>query len=188
MQSAEPARSRTFPYMVFSHWLLYSACGLAIVLDRISKHLVQTRMDLYQSIEVLGDFFRLTYIRNAGISFGMFSNSAFPLMRYILLFFTCAAVVFVITIYVKSKKTPLDQLSIGFILGGAVGNLFDRLFHATVIDFLDFGIGSHRFYVFNLADSAIFLGIVLLSIQLIKDENEKKAAQEKASTSAGEGN
>jgi signal peptidase II len=156
-------------------WLAAAAI-LAAGLDQWTKALVKANMALYDSIEVVGDFFKITYIQNTGIAFGIFHGAQGDGRKYLLLGLSLLALGFLVYLFVKSKKTVLDQLSVGFILGGAAGNLFDRIVHRSVVDFCDFGIGQARWFTFNLADCAIVLGLMLLVIQAMIDEKRKKSA------------
>lgn len=154
-------------------WFILAAL-LAIGLDRWTKLWIQSHMMLFEFREVAGNFFRINFVKNPGIAFGMFATSDHPWVKIVLMVLAVAAIGFVIYIYVISKKKVLEQLSLGFILGGAFGNIFDRIISGKVTDFLDFGIGSHRFYTFNLADSAIILGLILLLVQVLREEREMK--------------
>jgi signal peptidase II len=162
---------------MLSHGFFMSSFVLSLVLDQVTKHLVQTGMRLYDSIPVLGDFFRISYIRNPGIGFGLFANSTSQVPKLILLFFSLCAVCFVLYIYIRSGRSLLDQLSIGFILGGAFGNIYDRVVYGSVVDFFDFGTGTSRWYTFNIADMAILTGILLLFIQLYREERVRKKTE-----------
>jgi len=136
--------------------LLYAA--LVVVLDQITKYLVRHNLDLHTSVPVLGDFFRLNYVENSGIVFGIKVGGALPL-------FTILSVVATILIlyYLYRERTNhlMIRVSLALVLGGAVGNLIDRLVFGKVADFLDFGVGQYRFFVFNVADSAVTVGVIL---------------------------
>jgi signal peptidase II len=152
--------------------MLYgSIVAIFVVADIVTKYIVESTMDLYRPIPVLGDFFRLTFIYNRGAAFGL---SFGPFSRYIFLALTVAAVVM---LYVWFRSTPLhDRLrlvAIAMVTGGAIGNLIDRVRHEFgVVDFLDFGIGSLRWPVFNVADIGVTVGALLLAISLWKEEAE----------------
>ena len=136
-------------------------------------------MQLYESHKVLGNFFRLTYIKNRGIAFGLFQKMYFPGQKILLAVFSIAAVIFLIFMYLKSQKTRLEQLSIGLILGGAVGNLYDRFILRSVTDFCDFGINKFRWFTFNLADASIVIGVILLFFVVYFEEKQQKAKKPK---------
>lgn len=139
----------------------------AILLDRISKLSVDHFMHLYQSEQVLGNFFRLTYVTNPYASFSLkFGN------YYIMIGLTILAIIFIFLYFIKTPYARARIIALSMILGGAFGNLYDRLATREVIDFLDFGIGKHRFATFNLADTSIFLGVCLLLILIFFEKNE----------------
>ena len=134
--------------------------------DLASKLAVYHSMRLGQpSVPVLGDWLRLTYIRNAGSAFSLFSGSRW--------FFVAVALLSVLLVlaFALSRRTsgPLTRAAFGLILGGALGNLTDRIWLGTVIDFLDMGIGSHRWPVYNVADIGVTLGVALLILRLVFD-------------------
>jgi len=167
-------------------WLAGSVL-LAVGLDQWTKFLVKSTMSLYDSVEVIGNFFRITYIRNTGIAFGILHNAQNDSRKLVLSILSLLAIGFLVYLYARSKKTVLDQLSVGFILGGACGNLYDRITHHFVVDFCDFGIASHRWFTFNLADSAIVLGLILLFVQILIEENQKKKTAEMEAVRTGPG-
>lgn len=128
-----------------------------VVLDQVSKYLVRQNLELHASVNVLGNFFRLTYVENSGIVFGIRVGSTLP-------FFTLLSVVaslLILTYFYYERTSPIFvRISLAVVLGGAIGNLIDRLMYGSVVDFLDFGLGPYRFFVFNVADSAVTVGII----------------------------
>lgn len=139
---------------------------ITLILDQWSKHAVLGTMDLYQSVQVL-PFFNLTYVHNYGAAFS-FLHSAGGWQRW---FFTVIAIVVSVLILWWLRQTPRHQVRLpvafSFILGGAIGNAYDRLAHGYVIDFLDFYVGQWHWPAFNIADCAIFIGAALLIIDMI---------------------
>jgi len=136
-----------------------------VVLDQLSKSLVSWRMELGTSMDVLGRFFRLTYIHNPNAAFGIaLFGGVFHLI------FSIVALVLVLFVL---YRTPLGQrgsrTALSMILGGAIGNLVDRLRMGEVVDFFDFGIGRYRWPVFNVADIAVTVGVFLLLFSYIRD-------------------
>ena len=135
------------------------------VIDLISKQLVMNLMSLGDSIKLINNFFYLTYTKNNGAAWSILEDK-----RILLLIIT----VFVLFLINKSmNKIRLNKLEIftyGMIIGGIVGNLFDRVFYGSVIDFLDFKIFGYNYPVFNLADSFIVIGIFILIFMSIKGE------------------
>lgn len=134
---------------------------LALVLDQVSKLLVDSTMQLYQSIPLL-PFFKLTYVHNTGAAFSFLSEAG-GWQRW---FFAGLALVISVVIAVwlsrLEKHETLLAVALSLILGGAVGNLIDRLAYGYVIDFLDVYYGTWHWPAFNIADSAITLGVVLM--------------------------
>ena len=152
-----------FPYL-----LLVAA---TLLLDRWTKLLIQKRFDLNESISVIDGFFNITYVRNTGVAFGIFSSISSPAKAVLLSVFTAFAAVVVVTYSVRSPaRNRLLQTALGLILGGALGNLYDRLAYGYVVDFLEFYAGSYHWPSFNVADSAISIGVGLLAIEIIRSE------------------
>ena len=149
--------------MVFR--LFYLVAGLVLALDIVTKQVVYRSMHLGQSIPVVGDWFQWTYIHNAGAAFGLFQGN-----RWFFVGVSLLSVLVLVTLASSARyRRPLTLLALGLILGGAVGNLLDRLWLGVVIDFANVGIGEHRWPFFNVADSGISIGVVLLAIQLLRD-------------------
>jgi signal peptidase II len=143
-----------------------------LVLDLFTKYLVQHTLIVGESIPVFGDLFRLTYIHNPGAAFGLHLG---PYSRFIFLGLAFIALAVLIVMY--RHTTADDRLrlfAIGAIAGGALGNVIDRLRSAHgVVDFLDFGIGSLRWPVFNIADTAVTIGAVLLLASLWAEDQRR---------------
>ena len=151
--------------MVFRYRFMLIAMSLILMLDRATKHLVSTRIPFGGSVKVWGEYFQISHIKNTGIAFGLFRTDLSNIIFSVL---TAAAIVYIFYYYRMSGCYGLYKLPFGLLLGGASGNLYDRLFHGGVIDFLDFGLGAHRFPSFNVADSSIFTGLAILSFIIIK--------------------
>lgn len=145
---------------------------IVFVLDQWTKVAVLESIDLYQSIQITG-FFNLTYVRNYGAAFSFLADSG-GWQRW---FFTIIAFAVSIMILWWLKQTQKAQimLPIAFclILGGALGNVYDRLIYGYVIDFLSFHYNDWYFPAFNLADSAICLGAFLLIVDMIKNKDDE---------------
>lgn len=141
-------------------------------LDQVTKQIVRNHMELGRSIPILGDFFRLTYVENPGIAFGIRVGNHF--IFTILSIFAC---IMIIAYLISQWKESLRmKMSLVTILGGAVGNLIDRILHQRVVDFIDVGIRDVRWPVFNIADSAVVIGMALLVIHVILEEREKHSS------------
>ena len=139
--------------------LIISAAVLA--LDQATKYLVRHNLDPHYPQQVLGNFFRLTYVENSGIAFGINVGAALPIFTILSML---AITMIVYYLYRERRNHLAVRVSLALILGGAVGNLIDRLFFGRVVDFLDFGLGVYRFFVFNVADSAVTIGVTLFLI------------------------
>ena len=129
-------------------------------LDRLSKFLVLRGFEPNESRDVIKNIFAITLVQNTGAAFGIFKNQIFVFTAI-----SALAVIFII-IYIRKKKEAsfLSDLALALILGGALGNLADRLVFGYVVDFLDFKIWP----VFNVADSAITIGVFLLVINMLR--------------------
>lgn len=150
-------------------WLKLSA--LVIVLDQLSKWLISSWLDLYQTVEIL-PFFNLTLAHNYGAAFS-FLASAGGWQRW---FFVLLAVIISIALTIWLKRLPssarMEAASLALILGGAIGNVIDRLIYGYVVDFLDVYYGSYHWPAFNIADSAICIGAVLLILDSFRNKTE----------------
>ena len=142
-----------------------------LILDRWTKLLIQKRFELNESISVIDGFFNITYVRNTGVAFGIFSSISSPAKSVLLSIFTACAAVVVVTYSVRSPaRNWLLQIALSLILGGALGNLYDRLVYGYVVDFLELYAGSYHWPSFNVADSAISIGVALLALEIIRNE------------------
>ena len=147
--------------------------AIMVFADQISKTVVRNTMSLYESIPVIPEFFHLTYVSNDGMAFGI----NFPLGIYV---FSAISILFTgfLFWYLWSIKDDeiLIRTGVALILAGAIGNLIDRILLGEVVDFLDFMIGDFHWYVFNLADSCVTvgLGFVLYDSLIL---NRKKTSQ-----------
>ena len=133
--------------------------ALIITADQISKSLVKSTMTLYDVIPVIPGFFQLNYITNKGMAFGINLPVGISFFSGISLIITCFLVWI---LWCERKNNLLMRISLALILGGAIGNLIDRILFGEVIDFFDFMIGDFHWYIFNIADSAVTVGIILM--------------------------
>ena len=142
--------------------------GLIIIIDQITKAVILSFIPLYRSIAVVQGFFSLTHIQNPGGAFGFMSNQSSSLLNIIFLFVASLAICLVFYFYINTPK-KYNLLSTGFalIFGGAIGNMIDRIRFGKVVDFLDFYIGDFHWPAFNVADSAITVGIVIFLFHLL---------------------
>jgi signal peptidase II len=140
-----------------------------VLLDLVTKELVQRSLSLYQQVDLVGDYVRLTYIYNPGAAFGIHLG---PYSRFIFLVLSLVALAALASMFwVTPAKDKVRLASIALICGGAVGNLLDRIRSSQgVVDFMDVGIGQLRWPVFNVADVAVTCGAIFLALSLWREE------------------
>lgn len=171
----EPSGSR--PSLIW----FWSAAVLVAVLDLWTKAMVLRELPLgAPPVEVVGDVFRLRHVRNTGGLFGLFPGNALVFAGV-----SVVAVAVILTILYRSPgRERVQQFALGLVLGGAIGNFHDRIRYQNVVDFVDVGVGGHRWPTFNVADSGVSVGVVLLVIWLTvherRHEREKAASGEDA--------
>lgn len=150
------------------HRLEIAAAGGIVALDQVTKALVRAHVPLYDTLPVVSGFLNLTHVRNSGAAFGFLNGVDFPYKSAILALVATAAFVG-IAFYAARGSTHgrLARVGLAMILAGAIGNLIDRLALGSVVDFVDVVFGSWHFWAFNVADSAITLGVVAMMIDMI---------------------
>ncbi|HTK44342.1 MAG TPA: signal peptidase II [Patescibacteria group bacterium] len=131
--------------------------GLILAVDQLTKAWLTSFLAPGQSVDVAGDLIRLVHGQNAGGLFGMFQGQALPFALISLV-----VVGLIVGYHARSGRDPYLSITLGLLLGGALGNLLDRVRLGYVVDFVDAGIGSLRWYTFNVADAAISFAILLL--------------------------
>ncbi len=154
---------------------------IVIIFDQATKILTKKYMSLHDSREVLGDFVRLTFIKNPGMAFGIeLGNKTL---------FTILSIIASIVIFIYLLKTKGDKkyvkTALALILGGAIGNLIDRVLYGSVVDFVDVGFGDLRWPVFNVADAAVTVGMIILIAVILfekKPETVDEISQPESST------
>jgi signal peptidase II len=147
----------------------FSIIGGIFVLDRITKIWIERNVSLYESFHVIPGFFDIVHAKNRGAAFGMFADSEHPLRSFFLVGVSLAVLVFVAWTLLKPGHTPPSRLTViglALVAGGALGNIYDRIIYGEVTDFLEFYLGQYRFAAFNIADSAITVGAVLLILDM----------------------
>jgi signal peptidase II len=138
-----------------------------IILDQISKYVVIHTFRIYESVPVIAGFFNLVHVRNRGMAFGFLNRPDINFGFYILVGASLGAIALLLIWFIKLKESDrLTTLALSLILGGAIGNLIDRLRFREVVDFLDFYIGAYHWPAFNVADSAITVGAILVAINI----------------------
>jgi signal peptidase II len=143
--------------------------------DQLSKYAVVSRLELYQVYEVIPGFFNLVHVTNKGAAFSMFASIDSPVRHYFFLLVNTIAVIGLTIAALKMRHYhPLYRVSFALIAAGALGNLIDRLRFGAVIDFLDFYLGRYHWPAFNVADSAICVGVAILFMLNIVDIKKQK--------------
>jgi signal peptidase II len=141
-----------------SRWLLFATLAIGVlVVDQLTKAWIVANLDQGEGFQVLGDWLRIIHWRNSGILFGMLPQSAgaFAIVSLVV-------VGLIVAYHARAGRGIVVTIALGLLLGGALGNLVDRLRYGSVVDFVDMGIGTWRFYTYNVADAAISTAIVLL--------------------------
>jgi len=157
-----------------------------ILLDRLTKWAVARYIPLHQSLTVIPGLFHLTHVENRGAAFGLFADSSFPWKIAALVGFSLIALIIVSVLLWKNSHTiNTTTIGLSLILGGAAGNLWDRVMDGRVVDFLHFYLGSYSWPDFNVADSAIVIGALLLVSEILfaksQPETVKSGSQEASS-------
>ena len=150
--------------------------AVVVLLDRLTKTLVAQRITLHDSIDVVPGLFRLTHVQNQGAAFGLFSDSTWEWKLAMLILFSLAALAVVSALLWKNGNAlNATAIALSLVFGGALGNLWDRVVSGRVVDFLDFYLGPHHWPAFNIADSAIVVGALLLLSEIFLAPQEEKA-------------
>jgi signal peptidase II len=157
-----------------SRYTLFVVIAIAgIIIDQITKTIVDRSMQLFDSIPIIEHFFHITYVRNKGAAFSFLSSASWRLP-----FFISVSIIAALVILIAFRKLRDDQklahTSLALIFSGAVGNLIDRIHLGEVIDFLDAHWYRHHWPAFNVADSLICVGVFLLAIDMILEEKRLK--------------
>jgi len=161
----------------------YLIAFVLFLIDQGTKYLIATRLELYEQIPVIGDFFLITSSRNRGAAFGILQDQ--------LWFFIVVTLIVVggIVWYlqkVSKEGRKLLPTALALVLGGALGNFIDRLIMGEVVDFLQFNFGSYTFPIFNIADSCIVIGVGLIILDtLLEGRREKMQTTSEVSGTEG---
>ena len=160
-------------------WRIVAGCVASIVVvDQLTKIIVDRTMPLYHSIPIIEGLFSLTYVRNTGAAFGLFAGSAEMFRRPFLITVSLVAIGFIVVMLRRLADHEIAlSTALAFIVGGAVGNLVDRLIYGEVIDFLDCFWGRYHWPAFNVADSFITIGVGLTVYFLYNHPDEDPFAR-----------
>ena len=139
-----------------------------LVADQISKALVRAYIPLHDSVTVIAGWLHLTHVRNTGAAFGFLNAAEFPYKQVVVALAATTALVGIALYAARvSSHDRLARVGLAMILAGAIGNLIDRLWLGSVVDFVDVVLGGWHFWAFNVADSAITLGVIAMMIDMI---------------------
>ena len=150
---------------------------LIFLLDRATKHVIETRVSMWDNHSVIGGFFSIIHTQNKGAAFSMLHDAP-DWVRVFVLIGVSSAVALIVAYMLFRSLMPTDPQSnvvrtaLALVLGGATGNLYDRIFHGVVTDFLLFYWRDYQFPAFNVADSSIFIGACLLLIDMYRPETK----------------
>jgi signal peptidase II len=156
-------------------WLMLLIAVAVIALDRWSKMWIVAHIATGHAIVVIPKVFRLTHVLNTGAAFSMFEGANSPLLvRNLLIGFSVAAVMVVLALLWRMGRTvTLTSVALALILGGAIGNLYDRWVFKFVVDFLEVHIWRYHWPDFNVADSAIVVGACLLLLEMLRPQQSR---------------
>ena len=155
----------------------YGLAAIVFALDRITKRIIEAHVSVLDTHPVIPGFFDIVHARNRGAAFSMFADSTSPWRPFFLIGLSIAALILVAGILRNASR--LDRptaIGLSLILGGALGNVFDRIVSGAVTDFLDFYIGNLHWPAFNVADSAIVIGSCLLLLSLLRPKQQTAGA------------
>lgn len=160
-------------------WVFCLSLPMFFALDQATKAFVERTVPLYESIVVVSGLFSITHVKNTGAAFGLFAGHASVFRTLFFVVITVGALMLILLIFrsVKEKRV-LVPLSLGMITAGALGNLVDRIRWGYVIDFLDVYWRTHHWPAFNIADSAITVGILLVLVENLLLHRKESSSQE----------
>jgi len=152
-------RHRLIPFLI---------AAVLVLLDRITKDVIKTHIGAYDTITVIPGLFNIVHTENPGIAFGLLSNATGPWRNILLIGFSAAVLIAIAAMLLRpsTQRDSMLRTALTFILGGAFGNLYDRIVNGTVTDFVEVHAGQHYFPAFNVADSAITVGACLLLLDM----------------------
>ena len=146
----------------------YIIAVLILIIDQVSKTLIETFFKLNDSVQVIKDFFYITVVHNTGGAWSIFSNHS-----YLFIIASVIAIILLIKFMFGFKNNLRNNIAFAFLFGGIFSNLADRIFLGYVRDFLDFKLFGYNYPIFNIADITIVVGVILLIVAVIKGEDHK---------------
>lgn len=161
-------------------WMPFAIALLVFILDRITKAAIEAKVSVWETIEIVPGVLNIVYTRNRGAAFGMFSNAPDGVREFVLIGVSLVVMGMICWMLVQAVRgatpsTPALRIALSLVLGGAAGNLFDRAVSGSVTDFVQVFIGSYEWPSFNVADSAITVGAILLIVDMLRTRSESKA-------------
>jgi signal peptidase II len=153
-----------------SRWLLAVLASIVLVLDQATKYAVENLTPLGSTRALIPGILNLVHTSNPGVAFGLLADSEMPWRAPLLILFSVAVIGLIAWLLISDRAGSwLGQCGMALILGGAAGNVLDRIVRHSVTDFIDFYVGTHHWYTFNVADSAIVVGAALVLLDLLRD-------------------
>lgn len=155
-------------------WRYYGLAAIIILIDQWTKSIIVKNMELYESIPVIEGFFSITSHRNKGAAWGILQDKM--MFFYIITVIVVCFIVYYMQVHAKGHAAFLVGLAL--VLGGAIGNFIDRLVKQEVVDFIDVMIFTYDFPIFNIADSALTVGVIVILMVMIWEERNNKKGKE----------
>jgi len=156
------------------YWVLFIFLFGVLLLDQLTKSMIVQKLFLYEKVEVIRGFFNIIHVRNTGGAFGIFGGEKGGLGSVLFVVVSLLAIGAIVYLFVKAREDEkVLAFSFTLILSGALGNLIDRIRYGEVIDFIDFHVSTYHWPAFNIADSAICIGIGLMALELLAKDKKK---------------
>lgn len=146
-----------------SLWILF----ICLFIDQLIKNLIISLMDIGTSVCIIKNFFNITLVTNSGAAFSILSSNTF-----LLIIISIISLIFILKYVSRNDLSNFEYFLYGILSGGICGNLFDRIIHKSVIDYLDFNIFGYSFPIFNFADCLIVISMILIILTMKDDKNE----------------
>jgi signal peptidase II len=160
-------------------YLPFAAAVFVFVLDRITKGAIRSHLSPWEAVNVIPGLFNIVHTENPGIAFGLLADLADPWRSVLLIGLAILVLAIISGILLRAgAQNMLLRMGLALVMGGAVGNLFDRIVHGTVTDFVEIHMGEHYFPAFNVADSAITIGACLLLLDMWYSKERKSQTAE----------
>jgi signal peptidase II len=159
----------------------FAIAAAVFILDRLTKGLIKAHVNAFDTHHIIPGFFNIVHAENPGVAFGFLADSTGIWRTIFLIGLSATVMIFIIAMLWKPSRGPADHVvrtGLALVLGGAFGNLFDRIVNGTVTDFVEVYVGQHYFPAFNVADSAITIGAGLMLLDMWLSRNRKLETQQ----------